>query len=105
MSISICTTWEVGHKFYCTETYVVTVSTVNGIFVRCLTKIDDILPCAVIYYIKNHGDWILFDSIKKEDRIGIPRVLNDLNLDIEPRLFINAKKVAQTIMYQIQCKN
>jgi hypothetical protein len=103
MSISICNTWEVGHIFECTTSYDVTVSTVNGILVRCLTKVDDILPCAVIYHIKNNGDWILFDdSIKKEDRIGIPRVLNDLNLDIEPRLFINAKKVAQTIMYQLQ---
>ena len=103
MSISICNTWEVGHKFECTEIYVVTVSTINGILVRCLTKMGDTNPCAVIYHIKNHGDWILFnDSVLKQDWIGIPRVFNDLNLDIEPRLFINAKKVAQTIMFQLQ---
>jgi hypothetical protein len=106
MSFSVYNTWEVGHKFECTTSYDVTVSTVNGIIVRCLTKVEDTTPCAVIYHIQNHGDWILFDnSVKKEDRIGIPRVLNDLNIDIEPRLFINAKKVAQTIMYQIQTIN
>ena len=104
MSISTCNTWEIGHKFECKDiTYDVTVSTVNGIMVRCLTKPDDSIPCAVIYHIKNHGDWILFDeSIPSENWSGIPRVFNDLNLDIEPRLFINAKKIAQTIMYQIQ---
>ena len=104
MSISICNTWELGHTFQCTDTtYIVCVSTINGIIVRCLNKSEDTTPCAVIYHIKDHGDWILFDqTISPEDRIGIPRVLNDLNLDIEPRVFINAKKVAQTIMYQIQ---
>ena len=104
MSISICNTWEVGHKFKCIDTtYIVSVSTVNGIIVRCLTSVDHTTPCAVIYHIKDYGDWILFDdSISREDRSGIPRVFNDLNLDTEPRIFINAKKVAQTIMYQIQ---
>ena len=96
MCISTENTWHIQdiiqgvHK-----KYFVAISIVEGVHIRCLRTVESNIPIALIYHIKNQGDWILFDdSILEKDWLGIPRVMNGMNMD--------AEEMANKILYQIR---
>ena len=94
-------TWKVGDSIHGVNiSYTVGITTINSMVVRCLFLPEENMPCAVIWHIIGHNDWVFFsDTCEENHRLGVPQILNSIN---EGKVFIDAEKSARKIMNQIQ---
>ena len=99
MTISISTTWAVGHTISCLDKeYTVGICNINGIPIRCLFDPSTKMPCAIILHILGYGDWVYFHTCIPSKEF--PRVLNNWQL-YRGNTITETQEVHQLLIYKL----